>query len=174
MVKKPVVKKPVVKKPVVKKPVVRKKLKVVPLASPSPKWPPKGFTSSSGIYAKIPSGTELIGIISAQKKLMPSLALCEKNACGAVLVASNTGCIWWEVDSFIYGPSTADPKIQAEYGTIRTTALGTKPKVVATILLISTEPLINGVFVKNVQAKCWPSAAPEKVPNNTYIPNDSH
>ncbi|MEI8066993.1 MAG: hypothetical protein WCH42_06665, partial [Actinomycetes bacterium] len=147
------------------------KRKVVPLASPSPKWPPQGFKYSDGIYAKVPSGGELVSLISAEKKLALAIQKCEKTACGAVLVAADTGCLWWEIDSSIYGPSSADPTKLVEYGNLRTTALGTKAKVISTILLLSSEPLANSVTVKNITAKCWTSPAPEKVPNNTYLPN---
>jgi len=86
-------------------------------------------------------------------------------------VASVDGCIWWEVDSSVYGPGVTDPSKVIEYGTLRTTAKGTKPKTSAAILMVSSEPLSAGVSVGNIGAKCWSSPPPEKVPNNTYIPN---
>ena len=55
------------KKPT-KKPVKKKRVKktATPIPSPLPVWPPVGFTANNGIYAKIPSGKELLGLISAK------------------------------------------------------------------------------------------------------------
>ena len=92
------------KKPT-KKPVKKKKVKktATPIPSPSPVWPPIGFTASSGIYAKIPSGKELLGLISAQIKLATDVKKCETNACGAVIVAADYSCSWWEIKSTVSG-----------------------------------------------------------------------
>lgn len=157
---------------IVSKKVVVKR-KVVPLASPSPSWPPKKFTVSGDIYAKVPTAIELAGIISAQSKLYTASQQCIKGACGALFVASAQGCKWWEVDSSVFGPSSADPTKSIEYGTLRTTAIGTKPKQLAAILMISTEQLQPGVTVGKIAAKCWSISSPEKVPSNTYIPNSN-
>jgi hypothetical protein len=163
------------KKAVVKK--VAPKRIVWPMAKPSPAksplaaWPPKGYVSAGGIYAKIPTAVELTGIISAQKLLFKASQNCITNACGALFVASVDGCIWWEVDSSVYGPGVSDPTKIIEYGTLRTTAKGTKPKESSAILMVSSEPLAVGVTVGNIGAKCWSNPPPEKVPNNTYIPN---
>ncbi|MEY3454417.1 MAG: hypothetical protein RLZZ147_542, partial [Actinomycetota bacterium] len=90
-----------------KKPVKKKKKKVkktaTPIPSPSPIWPPVGFTSNKGIYAKIPNGKELLGLISAQKRLAADVVKCESNACGAVIVAADYSCKWWEIKSTVSG-----------------------------------------------------------------------
>ena len=156
---------------VIKKTIVKRK--AVPLASPSPTWPPKNFTASGDIFAKVPTAIELTGIISAQTKLYAASQKCIDSACGALFVGSTQGCKWWEIDSSIFGPSLADPTKSIEYGTLRTTALGTKPRQIAAILMISTEQLHARVTVGNIAAKCWPTSSPEKVPNNTYIPNSN-
>ena len=156
-------------KVVIKKAVVKPKAQ--PHASASPTWPPKRFTVSGDIYAKVPTASELTGIISAQTKLYAASQKCIDNACGALFVGSTQGCMWWEIDSSIFGPSLADPTKSIEYGTLRTTALGTKPRQIAAILMISTEKLQARVTVRNIAAKCWPTSSLEKVPNNTYLPN---
>jgi len=81
------------KKPVKKKKKVKKT--ATPIPSPSPVWPPVGFTANAGIYAKIPTGKELLGLLSAKVKLAADVKKCEKNACGAVVVAADIQCRWW-------------------------------------------------------------------------------
>jgi len=71
--------------------------------SPKPKWPPAGFAIESGVYAKVPTSKELIGILSARSTLASQVEACTKFVCGAVLVAAETGCRWWEVNSRVYG-----------------------------------------------------------------------
>ena len=146
VVKKPVVKKPVVKKPVVKKPVVKRKVyvrkKVKPSPSPKPVWPPKGFIENNGVFARVPSGTELVGLLSAKKTLAKTVLLCEASACGAVYVASSTDCTWWEINATVSGPSYADITNYVPYGTLRTLMPGTSAKTVTPIFQVSTEPLI--------------------------------
>ena len=41
--------------------------------SPSPKWPPVGFTVKGEIYAKVPTVKELVGIASNSKVLTAQL-----------------------------------------------------------------------------------------------------
>jgi len=73
--------------------------------SPSPKWPPVGFTVKGEIYAKIPTVKELVGIASNSKVITAQLAekvddtlICQKYSCGAITVASTNGCNWWEIN----------------------------------------------------------------------------
>ena len=64
------------KKPVVKRKVyVRKKVK--PSPSPKPVWPPKGFIENNGVFARVPSGTELVGLLSAKTTLAKTVQACE-------------------------------------------------------------------------------------------------
>ena len=79
--------------------------------SPSPKWPPVGFTVKGEIYAKVPTVKELVGIASNSKVITEQLAqkvdgllICQKYSCGAITVASANGCSWWEVKSKVIGP----------------------------------------------------------------------
>ncbi len=128
-------------KPVVKRKVyVRKKVKLTP--APKPVWPPKGFIENNGVFARVPSGTELVGLLSAKNKLSKTVLACEASACGAVYIASATDCTWWEITSTVSGPSYADVTNYVPYGTLRTLVAGTKARTVSPVFLVSTEPLI--------------------------------
>jgi hypothetical protein len=177
------------KKPT-KKPVKKKTVKktATPIPSPSPVWPPIGFTASSGIYAKIPSGKELLGLISAKIKLATDVKKCETNACGAVIVAADFICKWWEIKSTVSGIDPSDPNKKVLLGRLRTTYGELGPKTYANILLISDEPLFmatttdpstglpaaavakNGIVVGGIQAICHKSATSEIIPTNVYTP----
>jgi hypothetical protein len=181
--KKPVVKKPVVKKP--KKKVVKKT--ATPIPSPSPVWPPVKFTENKGVYAKIPTGKEILGLISAKSGLATDVQKCEANACGAVIVAANFTCQWWEIKSTVMAPDPNDSKKSILLGTLRTTHGLLKPNTYANILLISDEPLYTPgsldpttgvvgapvlrprITVGNISAICHKSATDEKLPSNTYL-----
>ena len=163
--KKPAVAKKVVAK---KKPVYRKRVKVSVSPSPAPKWPPVNFTSNGDIYAKIPTAVELKGLASASPLLTTNLRNCEKSICGAVLVAAEQGCSWWEVNSVVTGPDSEDATKKVNHGTLRTLAPGTRSRVIAPIMLISGLDLADGYAVGSITAKCWTSAKPDNVPSNTY------
>jgi hypothetical protein len=79
-----------------------------PIPSPAAKWPPEGFRGKEGVYAKVPSSKEVIGLLSAKKSLQPLVKTCEEFACGAVFVASETGCNWWEVNSSVFSLKASD------------------------------------------------------------------
>ncbi|MBI3430541.1 MAG: hypothetical protein HY050_10945 [Actinobacteria bacterium] len=173
--KKPVAKKPVAKKPVAKKPVAKKKrvykkrVKVSP--SPAPVWPPKGFHENSKVYAKVPTSKELIGVLSAAKPLAAQVKKCSTFACGAVQVASATGCTWWEITATVSGPTSESDRTLKILGALRTTAVGTKPKKIVTVLLISTEPLKPKVTVGGINVNCYRSPITGRVPSNSYVLN---
>ena len=185
--------KPTTTKKVTKKPVVKKKKKVVkktatPIPSPSPVWPPssKLFTSNKGVYAKIPTGRELIGLISAAKGLAADVKKCEENACGAVIIAADYTCKWWEIKAAVTGVNPNDPTKRVLLGSLRTTYPLLSPKTYANVLLISDEPIytagpidpatglvgapvpINGISVGSISAICHKAETDEKLPSNTY------
>jgi len=165
-------KKPIAKKAITKKRKVYVRKKIPTLPSPSPKWPPANFSHEKDgtVYAKIPSFEELKGMASNSPALTADLKKCETNTCGAGIVAAETSCVWWEVDSVVSGPSSADPTIRTPYGSLRTLASATNAKSLKPILLISPEPLGDGVSVGGIVAKCWSQAGTEKIPANIYTP----
>ena len=174
------------KKPVKKKKKVKKT--ATPIPSPSPVWPPVGFTANAGIYAKIPTGKELLGLLSAKVKLAADVKKCEKNACGAVVVAADIQCRWWEIRSTVSMIDPADPAKKLLLGNLRTTYNSLSPKTYANILLISDEPLYlptaidpvtnqellpvarTGISVGKISATCHKSATNEAIPTNIYTP----
>ena len=143
-------------KPTVKpkpKPKPRKKVKVSP--SPKPKWPPVDFEYASGIYAKIPTSKELVGVISAKGNLASQVAACSTFICGAVQVAAETGCVWWEVNSKVYAQN------KDLIGNLRTITGASLAREVKTILLISPEPIASLEYVSSIDVVCHQEAKPE-------------
>lgn len=152
-----------------------KKAKITP--SPSPVWPPKGFIKSKdgNTYAKIPTAKELVGLASNDKNLTRALAkqidgipVCEKYSCGAVQVASTTGCTWWVVTATVKGATSVDDPTKKTFGTVRTTIGETGAKKYATILIISQEPIELEHSISNIKASCRKDVPQEKVPGTTY------
>lgn len=177
------------KKPT-KKPVKKKKVKktATPIPSPSPVWPPVRFTSNKGIYAKIPTSKELLGLISAKVGLAELVKKCESNACGAVIVAADYRCEWWEIKSTVYGVDPSDVSKKIALGKLRTLYGPLSAKTYANIILVSDEPLYgpsvldpesgqtiagparNGISVGGISAICHKSGTDEKFPANIYTP----
>ena len=174
-------KKPVKKKKKVKKPAT-------PIPSPSPVWPPVRFTANKGIYAKIPTSKELLGLISAKAGLAELVKKCESNACGAVIVAADYRCEWWEIKSTVYGVDPSDVSKKIALGKLRTLYGPLSAKTYANIILVSDEPLYgpsvldpesgqtvagsarNGISVGGISAICHKSGTDEKFPANIYTP----
>jgi cobalamin biosynthesis Mg chelatase CobN len=142
------------------KPKPRKKVTVSP--SPKPKWPPVGFEYEAGIYAKIPTSKELVGVISAKGNLASQVAACSKFICGAVQVAAEPGCLWWEVNSKVYGRN------KEPIGALRTIAGQSLAREVKTILLISPEPLESLEYVSSIEVVCHQEAKPEGTESVTF------
>jgi hypothetical protein len=174
------------KKPVKKKKKVKKT--ATPIPSPSPVWPPVRFTSNKGIYAKIPTSKELLGLISAKVGLAELVKKCESNACGAVIVAADYRCEWWEIKSTVYGIDPSDVSKKIALGKLRTLYGPLSAKTYANIILVSDEPLYgpsvldpesgqtisgparNGISVGGISAICHKSGTDEKFPANIYTP----
>ena len=133
-------KKVTTKAPTNKRTYVRKK--VTPSPSPKPIWPPKGFIENNGVFARIPTGQELVGLLSAKTTLAKTVQACEASACGAVYVASATDCTWWEISANVFGPSYADITNYVQYGSLRVLMPGTSAHTVTPVFLVSSEPLI--------------------------------
>jgi len=145
--------KPTVKPKPKPKPKPRKKVKVSP--SPKPLWPPVDFEYASGIYAKIPTSKELVGVISAKGNLASQVAACSTFICGAVQVAAEEGCVWWEVNSKVYAQN------KDLIGELRTITGASLAREVKTILLISPEPLESLEYVSSIEVVCHQEAKPE-------------
>jgi len=130
--------------------------------SPKPQWPPAGFAIESGVYAKVPSSKELIGILSARNVLASQVEACTKFVCGAVLVASEPGCRWWEVNSRVYGQD------KSVIGSLQTISGASKPKEIKTILLISPEPLESLEYITGIEVVCHQEEKPSGYPSVTF------
>jgi hypothetical protein len=174
------------KKPVKKKKKVKKT--ATPIPSPSPVWPPVGFTANKGIYAKIPTSKELLGLISAKAGLAEVVKKCESNACGAVIVAADYRCEWWEIKSTVYGVDPNDVSKKVTLGKLRTLYGPLSAQTYANIILVSDEPLYgpavldpnsgqtvtgparSGISVGGISAICHKSGTDEKFPANIYTP----
>ncbi len=174
------------KKPVKKKKKVKKT--ATPIPSPSPVWTPIGFTANKGIYAKIPTSKELLGLISAKAGLAEVVKKCESNACGAVIVAADYRCEWWEIKSTVYGVDPNDVSKKVTLGKLRTLYGPLSAQTYANIILVSDEPLYgpsvldpnsgqtvagparNGISVGGISAICHKSGTDEKFPANIYTP----
>ena len=145
--------------------------------SPSPKWPPVGFSIKGEIYAKVPSVKELVGIASNSKVITAQLAekidgtlICQKYSCGAITVASANGCTWWEVKSRVKGPKNLEDSTIVVHGNLRTTTTGTEPRVYKTILLISSEAIERGNKISNINVICHHAPPGERLKTNVYTP----
>jgi hypothetical protein len=152
--------KPTVKPKPKPKPKPGKKVKVSP--SPKPLWPPVDFEYASGIYAKIPTSKELVGVISAKGNLASQVAACSTFICGAVQVAAETGCVWWEVNSKVYAQN------KDLIGTLRTITGASLAREVKTILLISPEPIATSEYVSSIEVVCHQEAKPEGTQTVTF------
>lgn len=169
-VTKPVVKKPATNKPVVKKKYVPRKKKRVTLKPKAPiKWPPPGFEKKDSLYAKTATPKEL-GIAGTENKYIQKNLIdnCHKVACLGIFVGSETGCDWWEINSNVLGVDPADSTQRIIYGSLTTLAPGSSAKKVTAILLISDEPIADGLGIGAYTANCRIGTPMQKVPSNTY------
>ena len=152
----PTKKAPVKKAPVKKAPV--KKKVVTPTPKPTPKWPPVGFATDplgeTKLYMKVPTAKEVVGILSTRSALTAQVKACTSFTCGAVFVASEIGCRWWQVTGEVVGPTSAGSKTLKTFGKITTSVSKSDPKQIITILLVTTEPIGAGHIVSNIRADC--------------------
>lgn len=143
-----------------KKPTPKPKPKV--LISPSPKWPPAGFAFESGVYARVPTSKQLVSVISAKKFLANQVKNCKKFVCGAVQVAAEPGCQWWEVDSNVYS------KEKVLLGKLKTIVGTSSPFKIKTILLVSPEPIETLEFITDIEVVCHQDPKPQGASGSTY------
>jgi hypothetical protein len=150
-------------------PAIAAKKKPIPATSPKPVWPPPGFKENNGVYAKVPSTTELVGLLSAKRSLQKLLEQCELTACGAVFVAAERGCTWWEVNSTVRKVND-ETKLREQIGSLVTHAKGTTSRAQSTIFLLSTEPVDPRVSIGNIRVICHRETSNIPKPGNTYTP----
>ena len=147
---------PVKKAPVKKAPVKKKVVTATP--KPSPKWPPVGFTTDplgeTKLYMKVPTAKEVVGILSTRSALTAQVKACTSFTCGAVFVASEMGCRWWQVTGEVVGPISAENKTLKTFGKITTSVSKSDPRQIITILLVTTELIGSGHIVSNIRADC--------------------
>ena len=140
-----------------------------PIPSPSPKWPPAGFKGKDGVFAKVPTSRELIGLLSAKKTLQSVVEKCEEFACGAVIAAAETGCEWWEVTSKVFRTNIGEPTFE-NLGSLTTYAKGSAKKAQTTIFLVSSETLQPEVYLSQIKVICHRNASDKPKFGNTYVP----
>lgn len=150
-------------------PISEAKKTVAPIPSPSPKWPPLGFTGKDGVYAKIPTSKELVGLLSAKTALQGNIKQCQQFSCGAVFVAATNGCSWWEINSTVFG---VDPTTMAaiRLGSLATYESGSGKREQKTIFLVSGVPVAAGVSVGKIKVICHPTSDNPKKPGNNFNP----
>ena len=155
------------KNPAAKKKVIKKKKKL-PAKKPI-KWPPPGFTKQGELYAKTATPKEL-GIAGTENKYIQKnlIEYCHEVACLGIFVGSETGCDWWEVTSNVLGVDPADPTQRIIYGSLTTLVAGSKARTVKPILLVSDEPIADGLGIDIYTANCRTGTPVEKIPSNTY------
>jgi len=175
------------KKPAAKKKVVKKKKKKLPPLQPvvcyGKAWPPSGFTQNGEVFAIIPTAAQLQcessdNYTPGRDALRADLRKCDDFACGAVTVASDAGCTWWEVNSTFERINLTTGKIEATLGTLRTVAPRTKPKVVQSIMLVSEikhrdadGKVLNNIKASGVEVSCHHDAAPDFATRNFFKAN---
>jgi len=174
IVKTPATKKPIIKKPIVKKKIVKRKKKL-PEKKPL-KWPPGGFEKKGELYAKTATPKELLIAGTENKYIQKNLiAYCHKVACLGIFVGSETGCDWWEINSNVLGIDPNNPTERIILGSLITSVSGSKAKMIQAILLISDEPIADGLGIGAYTANCRIGIPKGKIPSNTYTisPNRS-
>ena len=175
------------KKPAAKKKVVKKKKKKLPplqaVTCFGKTWPPSGFTQNGEVFAKIPTAAQLQcessdNFTPAKVFLRADLRKCDEFACGAVTVASETRCTWWEVTSTFERIDLKSGKVDQTLGTLRTVSQGTKAKAFQSIMLISEikhkdadGKILNNIKASGIAVSCHHDAIPDLSNRNFFTPN---
>jgi hypothetical protein len=174
-------------KPAKKKPVKKKKKKKLPPLQPvlcfGKNWPPSGFTQNGEVFAMIPTAAQLQcetsdNFAPSKATLRADIKKCDDFACGAVTVASETGCTWWEVKSTFERIDLKTGKIEATLGTLRTVSQRTKPKAIQSIMLVSEikhkdadGKVLNNIKASGLEVSCHHDAAPDLTQRNFFKTN---
>lgn len=156
-------------------PVVASDMKIAakksatPIPSPSPKWPPQGFKGTDGVYAKVATFKELTGLLSAQKNLPSVVKQCKEFACGAVIAAAETGCVWWEVTSSVFR-STNQSTGPERLGSLVTNAAGSERRAQTLIYLVSGQAIDPEVYISQIRVTCHRSSSDKPLLGQIYSP----
>lgn len=156
-----------------KAPAKKKKKKIAKLSpSPSPKWPPVGFKTDaqneSKIYLKVPTTKELVGILSAKSSLAAQIKACTQFTCGAVLIASEIGCRWWQIKGDVIGATSVENRAPKLFGKIVTSINGSVAQKIVTVILVTTEKIGSGHILSNISADCNQSEPSGNFPITVY------
>ena len=154
-----------------KKAPVKKKV-VTPTPKPSPKWPPVGFATDplgeTKLYMKVPTAKEVVGILSTRSALTAQVKACTSFTCGAVFVASEIGCRWWQVNAEVVGATSAENRTLKTFGKVTTSVSKSNPRQIITILLVTTEPIASGQLISNISADCNQGEPTGPIPFTEY------
>ena len=151
--------------------------------TPAVKWPPSGFKSVGTAYARVPTGAELLGILSAMKDSVSPVNSCSVDpnkpsvpalSCAAILVGSTQRCTWWKVSSLITGIDPANPAGRVNIGKITDMEAGATAKTIQTIVLVSPIPLQTGIEFTGIQAECGIGPTTDPIPSSTFVPDPSY
>ena len=152
---------PVKKKAVKKKPKKKKRISLTP--APSPAWPPKGFSVTEDVYAKVPSKLkDIVGVISTQPYLAKEVKKCETFICGYVQVAAASGCLWWEALSTIVA------RDGRKLGDLKTAHGGSNPREIRTFIIVSPEPVASGTKSVLTSVICHRNTRDTSSPSTQY------
>ena len=161
---------PTPKTTVTKKAPVKKVVTATP--KPSPKWPPAGFKTDplreTKLYMKVPTAKEVVGILSTRSALTSQVKACTEFTCGAVFVASEIGCRWWQVNAEVVGATSAENRTLKTFGKITTSVSKSNPRQIITILLVTTEPIASGQLISNISADCNQGEPTGPIPFTEY------
>lgn len=149
-------------KPAKKKVVKKKRAKVRITPSPKPAWPPKGFSVEGEVYAKVPTAKELVGLISANKTLEKRIKECSTYICASVQVASEIGCIWWEVVSVV-----SDGQGN-KLGDLTSAFNSSEAREFVTLIVVSPEFVEKGGTAKIASVICHHEDRNSSDPKNNY------
>ena len=152
---------PAKKKVVKKKPKKKKRISLTP--APSPAWPPKGFSVTEDVYARVPlKRIEINGIISTKPYLEKRVESCLTYICGFVQVAAASGCLWWEALSTIVA------RDGRKLGDLKTAHGGSNPREIRTFIIVSPEPLVSGTKSVLTSVICHRNSRDNKDPSTQY------
>ena len=115
----------------------------------------------------MPSAREVLDAATTDTKLRKQLntQICDKMTCGAVTVAAEAGCVWWEITGDVVGATSDTDKSIKKYGTVRSIFNGTISKEIKTFLIVSDQERKLQHQIVNIDAACHLDNPPDKIPS---------